>query len=154
MFRVIKAFFNLSASRRGVLIEATVRASIALVMVRLLPYSVWRKWLGASVPLASLQDDKTSLSREERSALRDIVWAYGTLYRNARFFTCLMLGFSARALLKRRGYSGVLVLGVDRENAPFKSNLLAHAWVMYQGLDVAGGELKNQYVAVAAYGFG
>lgn len=151
MRRLTVKFFSLSKSKKRLLIEAFFYASVAFVMIRLLPYRVWRKRLGVPVlpPVSSYE--ASDLVSEGPSELSDILWTYASLYRNARFFTCLMLALSARAVLHRRDLKSILVLGVDRGKIENKSKFLAHAWVVYQGRDVSGGELKHKYAAVAAY---
>ena len=151
MYRLLTKFLGLSWSKRILLAEAFVKACVALVMVRLVPYSVWRKWLGNPVSIPKQSEQISKQISNECAELTDIVWAFSALYRHARFFTCLMLGFSARSVLHRRRLRGILVLGVDREETKLAPKLLAHAWVVYHGHDIAGGELKDKYTAVAAY---
>ncbi|NQY14313.1 MAG: lasso peptide biosynthesis B2 protein [Henriciella sp.] len=136
------------------LIEALVRALVAMVMIRALPYRVWRRWLGEPVPLETIPRDTEVPGVEAREDLRDIYWAYASLNRHFRFLTCLMFGFSARALMRRRGFKSVMILGVERASVKLKPSLLAHAWVVYQSFDMAGGAEKPGYTAVAAYSIG
>lgn len=90
--------------------------------------------------------------RSENASLSDIYWAHDAIARRSGdHFTCLMLGFSCRAMLRSRGISSVLVLGVGREVENTESSLAAHAWVISRNLAVSGGILTDKYIAVAAY---
>lgn len=151
MFRLLKKLGGLSRSKKVILLEAYGRAAVALIMIRVLPYSFWRRWLGTPVSLSSVPLDIVQPNLEAGQELTDIVWAYGALSRHARYFTCLMLGFSARALCRRRGFPSVMVLGVERETKKAKLNLNAHAWVVHREFDIAGGAQRKGYTAVAAY---
>lgn len=151
MRRLTAKFVKLSLSRKRLLIAGFFHASVAFVMIRFLPYKLWRRWLGVPARPPESSYNPAAFAEDEHSEIRDIFWTYATLYRHARFFTCLMLGLSARAVLHRRDFDSILVLGVDRGNANETSKFLAHAWVVHRGYDVSGGELKHKYAAVAAY---
>jgi hypothetical protein len=151
MLKLLKKFSGLSRYKKVLLVEAFARAMIAMAMIKALPYSFWRRWLGDPVPLELVPRDSKIPDIDADQNLRDMYWAYSTLSRHARFLTCLMLGFSARALMQRRGLKSVMVLGVERESAAVKPSLNAHAWVVHQSFDIAGGLQKPSYTAVAAY---
>ena len=151
MNRRLKKFAQLSYRKKCMMVEAYTRAFVALIMIRLLPYSFWRRWLGKSVPLRTVPNEIEAPDPTVHQELGDIYWTYEVLARHASYLTCLMLGFSARALMRRRGLPSILVLGVERESAQSNPNLNAHAWVVHQAFDIAGGAQKSGYTAVAAY---
>ena len=131
--------------------EAFGRAFVAMIMIRALPYSVWRRWLGKPVALSDVPNQIEIPDARVNDELAEFYWAYAALERHAKFLTCLMLGFSARALLRGRGLPSVLVLGVERSTGKSKPGLKAHAWVVHQTFDISGGAQKKGYTAVAAY---
>ena len=151
MIRFVTRFVKLG-SRRQILIEALIRTSFAWVMIKSLPYSVWKRWLGTAVPIDTLP---TELSRPDRSAdclLVDINWAHDAIERRmGSVFTCLMLAFSSRAMLRSRGQLGVLVLGLDRGGQKLKFDLRAHAWVVSGETVISGGGSFKSHHAVAAF---
>lgn len=131
---------------------AMLNTIIAWSMIRLMPYRFWQRWLGEPIPLSDLPCDTNMPDRYLGHPLGDIIWAHAVLRRRfSKHFTCLMLAFSARAMLRRRGYPSVLVLGVNRDQDTSERSLGAHAWVVYQQYEVSGGEEKESFAAVAAY---
>lgn len=135
-----------------ILAEALLNASIALFMIRVLPYSLWKRWLGVKKDVIDLPESLEAPNSDSRPTLYRIAWAHRILaQRLDTVFTCLMLAFSARAMLHRRGHESVLVLGVSRDRKVDRKPLQAHAWVVYNGVDVAGGGKFTEHRAVAAY---
>ena len=60
---------------------------------------------------------------------------------------CLVQALTAQKMLKRRGISTTLYLGVKKENNEMK----AHAWLRCGEMDVTGGMAKQGYVVVAKF---
>lgn len=146
-------FFRLPFVRQRLLIEAIANTALAWCMIKCLPYSIWRIWLGPQVDLSTLPDTLHLPDRKAYPSLADIHWAHARLRKHFRpSFTCLMLGFSARAMLRRRRVNSVLVLGVSRKCANQKGGLRAHAWVIQGQNDIVGGANRLDYIAVSAHG--
>lgn len=108
--------------------------------------------MGTAVPIDTLP---TELSRPDLSAdslLIDIDWAHDAIERRmGSVFTCLMLGFSSRAMVRSRGQLGILVLGLDRGSQKLKFDLRAHAWVVSGETVISGGGSFRNHRAVAAF---
>lgn len=152
MFSIVRRALALSWRRKLVFAEALINTLTAWVMIRFLPYSIWRRWLGTAVNHANISSDLRPIHELGNKALVDIAWAHRVLDGRMRpMCTCLMFGFSARAMLRRRGFDSVLVLGVQARKANPDIGLDAHAWVMYQQFDVFGGHMSGRYTKVAAY---
>ncbi|MEO1187952.1 MAG: lasso peptide biosynthesis B2 protein [Pseudomonadota bacterium] len=145
-------FAKVPIRRQLVLAEALFRTLIAWGMIRLLPFRLWRRWLGQEVPLDSLPRRSWRPKHIKDSVIGDVVWAHAIIEARLEVvFTCLMIGFSSRAMLRRRGYDSLLVLGVGRSGDQQDKNLAAHAWVVYRDWDISGGTNKHEYSAVSAY---
>lgn len=140
------------ADRKLILIEALVCTALAWVSVRLTPYDSWRRELGVPVPLAATTISGPPAQSSGAMILTDIAWAHRVISRifGSRF-TCLMLAFSVRSMLRRRGLSSLLVLGAKRRNRPSGDPLGAHAWVLCQGFEMVGGDTRDGHIAIAAY---
>lgn len=142
--------------RKIAFIEAFGRSLGAWFLIRLTPYRMWRSRLGTPVPLASATLTGRSARGSGDPVLEDVAWAHAALVRLfGTGFTCLMLAFSARAMLRRRDRPSLLVLGVKRNAeaaaTPAADKLAAHAWVVSQGFEVVGGEARQGHMPVAAY---
>lgn len=153
MWNAITAFGRMPLRRKSVLWEAFRNTLVAWIMVRLLPYRVWKRWLGRPVSLDIVPREIAVPGAADGIMLSDIAWAHKRLGQSSRgVFTCLMLGFSARAMLGRRGAEGILVLGAGRTTGEKKTELGAHAWVIHGRYDIAGGGERKDYSPVAAFG--
>ena len=61
--------------------------------------------------------------------------------------TCLARAIAAECLLRREGWHPTLSLGVTRDAA---GQLRAHAWVLSDGVTVAGGEEAGHYLPLTS----
>lgn len=153
MWKTAKTLRRMSWRRKMVLSETVLNTAIAWIMVRMLPYWIWRRWLGHPVPLDSFPKKIVVPGRSDDITLADITWAHKRLgHMSKGVFTCLMLGVSARAMLSRRGIESILVLGAGRRRDGVNLLLGAHAWVIHGTFDIAGGGERNEYTPVAAFG--
>jgi hypothetical protein len=83
-----------------------------------------------------------SVSTALRRAQKLILW---------RKSYCLVNAFALHWMLKRRGISSTIHLGVTKNLTKSDSQLAAHAWVESQGLSLVGSELKDQYTRIASF---
>lgn len=153
MKHFLTKLLQLPVRRKLILIEALLGSLAALVMIRVLPYGIWRRRLGHQVPIKTVPSEVSRPSASDTEDVQDIAWAH-TILRNrlGKHFTCLMLGMSARNMLGRRDLAGLLVLGVNRKSGDNNNGLGAHAWVVHERTDITGGEVSEDYAVVAAYG--
>jgi hypothetical protein len=136
--------------RKLMFMEALARASAAWVMIKLLPYRLWRRRLGI---LMSKPPPEEPLDAVRNRVVDDVAWAHHALQRLfGTSFTCLMLAVSARDMLATRGVKSHLFLGVERRTRPTNEDPLgAHAWVKAENRYVVGESRNSQFVIVAIY---
>ena len=131
-------------------VEAAIRLISAWVLIRFVPYSMWRALLGHAgpSPYAGLTGEADKAAAVEIASLHFVIQrVFGTR------FTCLMLALSARGMLKLRGIPSELILGVNRKSADRNASKLgAHAWVISCSVDVIGQEESEGFIPVATYG--
>ena len=152
MYLLLRKFTKLPLRRKLILVEALGNTSVAWFMINFVPYSIWKRWLGSPVSLTdiSLEAPPPPAGSED---LKNIAWVHALLSRRmGKHFTCLMLGFSARAMLRRRGHRSLLVLGVGKTKEEAEKRLGAHAWIIHNGYDIVGGSVRKDYTPVAAFG--
>jgi len=94
------------------------------------------------VPLTASQ---INYAREIASAHQVLLVLFGTR------FTCLMHALSARGMLRARGISSTLILGVNRKDSAGAAKLGAHAWVKCEAIDIVGHEGSETFIPVAVY---
>lgn len=154
MFNLLVRVWRLPLRRKFMLTEAFVCTMAAWAMIKLLPYGAWRSRLGDPMPLNSTRVTGEPARGTGQSQLEDIAWAHAALTRLfAQRFTCLMLAFSAQAMLRRRKFASLVILGVKVRSGT-EERLGAHAWVLSQGIEIVGGETREGHTPVAAYGIG
>lgn len=152
MFGLIGRFWRMPVRRKLMLLEAFLSTLSAWAVIKFVPYAAWRSKLGTPVPLSTTAISGSSARTCGKPVLEDIAWAHAQLER--RFgsqFTCLMLAFSAKAMLRRRKHSSVLILGVKRSPEAAKDKLGAHAWVLSEGYEIVGSDTRDGHAPIAAY---
>ena len=64
---------------------------------------------------------------------------------------CLAQAFAAKAMLRCRGITSTLYLGLAKNEQGGQSGLLAHAWLRSGSLILTGEPGKDQYTVVATF---
>jgi hypothetical protein len=150
IFWIMRRSWRLPLTRKLMYVEAFVRLTTAWLLIRLVPYSMWRGLMGQPGEATSpeMTNERGQAIATEIASLHFVVHRVcGTR------FTCLMLALSARGMLKVRGIPSELVLGVNRKsNDRTASKLGAHAWVTSCSVEVIGHEGSETFIPVAAYG--
>ena len=132
LFRIVRNAAALDRDERRAAVRGLVWLLAARAALRIASYRVVSR-AAARVP----QRARARLSAEECGrAIRRA----GRLTRSA---TCLARAIAAECLLRREGWQPTLSLGVTRDAA---GALRAHAWVISNGVTVAGGEEAAQYL--------
>ena len=136
--------------RKLMVLEALARVSAAWMMIRLLPYRLWRRRLGI---LVSNPPPEEPLDAARNLVIDDVAWAHHALQRLfGTAFTCLMLAVSARDMLARRGVESSIILGIERKPEPSRQQELgAHAWVKYGNRYIVGQQGSSRFTPVAVY---
>lgn len=120
--RHLKGFSRLTPRDRRLVVEAAA----VLCAVRLLLYVVPFRWLTRRMKPARFERPETNAARRETIA--SIVAAVAGYVPCA---TCLTRSIALYAMLRRRRYPVVLLIGVGRDQAvpASKGSFSAHAWV-------------------------
>lgn len=142
------AFVRLSWREKWLIFEATFCLIGALLLVKLVPFRRWSRFLGAA---------PTEEWEEADPARSDIAREVGRAVRRANRacrgrFTCLMQAVAGKAMLNRRGVPNTLVLGVRtrRDNGGALS-MEAHAWLRSGSAIILGGEAHRGFSIVAEF---
>lgn len=113
------------------LVVVAVRLGLWLVPLRRL--NRWLAWLSTQ-------------PARRRFAPERIAWAVAGVSTGIPAASCLTQALAARTLLARRGMHGQLRIGVAKDA---QQNLLAHAWLDFDGQPLIGGAIAGNYVAFA-----
>lgn len=138
----LASFRRLSAADRGLLAEAAVLLTAARLAIAVVPFSSLARRLGRHMgetpPTQS--PDAIQLSRRVRRAVsvaaRNLPWEA----------VCLPQAIAAKLMLRRRGVSSTLYLGVQRG-----PSMVAHAWVRVGDVVVTGDDGRERYTVVSTF---
>ena len=127
-----RRFWSLAAADRLIVIEAGTLVVFIRVFLKVAPFLVIRRTLGALSRMARVRRwhiDDAHVGR--------IKWGVPAAARHLPFrSTCLVESLAAEAMLMRRGVPCALRLGVRSRES--RGVLDAHAWVEWRGGIVAG----------------
>lgn len=123
-----------------ILAEALASLAVSRAAVWLLPF----RWLASAPRYPGAVDEEPPEGRR-RAALR-VGWAVRTVARRGNVLAnCLCEAIAARWMLRRRGVSAALHLGVQSPESGFK----AHAWLEAAGQPVGGVRRSAGYVRIS-----
>lgn len=129
--RLLNKLLGLAAADRNLLIEAGLAIRAIRLGLALLGYGrmrrIMERW--SEPPAATPSPDPAEIQR--------VVWAVRAVGRRTlRGKPCLTEGMATRLLLKRRGLTAELRIGVL---LPEDGRLKAHAWIEHEGRILIGG---------------
>ena len=126
--------------RRVYLREAAVMLVLARIAVRWLPSARLLAW--ADRPVRHIR----------RFATDEVHWIDWSIERAGALpgmnVLCLPRALAAHAMLRRRGISSRLCLGVAHDGGEFA----AHAWIEVDEKKIVGGEEAGAFTQIAAFG--
>ncbi len=133
--RGLKQFLSLPAGARFLLLQAVLVVSTVRVALWLLPF--------ATVQRLALRAGNTVTCTHSVEAL---VWAVSAVSRRIPGCTCLTQAFAAQVLLGRSGHHSTIQIGVAKDE---QRRLEAHAWLVFAGRVILGGEV-DRYASIVA----
>ena len=115
---------------RGATLEALLWLVLARLLVAVVPFGRWRKWLGAPVqPETSSPAKRLDANLAQRRLARAVERAAGRLPGES---LCLPRAIALQWMLRRRNFGGVIHIGVRPSQQRGSLDDL-HAWVTRDG---------------------
>lgn len=129
------------------LLEAFVLTGAARLAVIVLPFKKLAAVMGKHTEESPVYADETA-----RDICNKVGWAVGLMSSHTPWQSkCFVQALAAQCMLKRRGISSTLYLGVARDG---ENRLIAHAWLR-SGPDIlTGGPERKQFTEVAHFAGG
>lgn len=150
--RILRArwsrFFRLSASQKFLTLEAVLWLFASMLLVKLVPFRYWSRYLGAKDVATPPEDTHSdlALAREVALAVRRV----NRVFRGR--FTCLMEATAGKAILNRRGIPNTLALGARTVRSEDNDlSMEAHAWLKCDAVILLGGEAHDRFTVVAEF---
>lgn len=142
--RKLQRFKQLSGSDRSLLLEAYCCLGIARLLVLTIPIKRLSPHWGTH-----MAESTNTLSEPTATLAKRIGWAIQTSARYTPWKSnCLAQAAAAKQMLRRRGASSTLYLGVAKAET---GELIAHAWVRCGELFLTGGQGHLRYTVVSTF---
>lgn len=135
---------RLSAADYALLMETMGWLAAARLAVLLVPFRHLSRRLGAH-----MSESSTDLEPARIATLKRVRWAIGAVGRRVPWrCQCLEQALAAKMLLRVRGCSNTLYLGVARNGG---AQVDAHAWLRSGAFLVVGGEGHERFAVVSTF---
>jgi hypothetical protein len=147
----LRSFAALRDGRRALLVEAALWLALARLALAILPFPRIARHLGTFTAPAegrarALPADPTP---EQADCARQVGWAVTRAARHVPFAAvCLPQAIAGKMMLRRRGITGVLTLGVAR---PGEDAIESHAWLAAAGVEVTGYPVAAEFTEIASF---
>lgn len=146
MIRRLRIVFRLPGRDLALLAETVICLGLARLALLLLPFRRVAAVLGAPVEEARVPPPSPGGARDR--TVRRVGKAVARASRHLPWeCTCLTQSIAAHGMLRRRGYTPVLFLGVARRDGA----LDFHAWLRQADYVVTGGGDLDRYTVVSAF---
>ncbi len=136
MLRRLRKLARLTASERGLLLEAWLQTAAVRAALWTLPFRRVRALQWKRTPVLS------RISSPER-----VAWAVAVAGPYVPRATCLVKSLAGQALLARRGHASRLHIGVAKPEGRLK----AHAWLEWEGQVLLGGSESDRYAGLVEW---
>jgi hypothetical protein len=144
LFRKINKFIHMKSINKFDFLRAYIYTGIFRVFILLIPFNKLKRIMGQT-RIESLEEvDMVAYREADR-----ISWIVFKVSRYTPWESkCLVQALTAQRILKKRGISTTIYLGVKKgEN----SEMLAHAWSRCGKYFVTGGSNRKEYIVVAKF---
>ena len=144
MLRKFMSFIRLPWPEKCLFTQAYCLTGMVRLAVLLLPFRWLSPLLGQHMLESPEQEEEVTLE-----AARQVGWAVETVSRHTPWASkCLVQAIVGKILLRQRGISNTLYLGVGQED---EKGLVAHAWLRSGGLILTGGQDRERFAIVGKF---
>ena len=140
--RINKFLFKLSIKEKLLFIEAFFLTGLMRAKILKVPFNKLKKELGTYNTESA--DDVVLDDYKIAKIVRDVVVTISKFTPWESL--CLVQAMTVQRMLKKRGISTTIYLGVNKEN----KNMVAHAWIRCGNMFVTGGD-GSGYATVAKF---
>ena len=137
-------FLNLPCADRNCLIEAAFWLGFARLAILILPFRRIAPFLGRNMAQSPEVEEVA-----HRELLDRISWAVTTASRHLPWdCLCLAQALAGKAMLKRRGVTSTLYLGLAKDD---EAHLQAHAWLRCGNRILTGERAMAEFTIIATF---
>ena len=143
LVRKIKTFFSIDNKLRIEFIQAFTYEGMYRALILFVPFNKLRKRMGKHK-----KESVETVDIEVYKEARHISWVVTLIASKTPWESkCLVQALTAQKMLKNKGISTTIYLGVRKEGNEMK----AHAWLRCGEYYVTGGAIRDQYTVVAKF---
>lgn len=144
MIRKINTFIKIDFKSKYKFGKVFLYMGIARAFILFVPFNKLRKSMGK---IKEESPDEVDINTYKQA--RDISEVISIVSRHTPWESkCLVQAFTAQKMLKEKGISTTIYLGVKKDK---DNNMLAHAWIRCGKYYVTGGSNKEGYAVVAKF---
>lgn len=141
--RKTKTFFTIDNKLRVEFIQALIYTGMYRTFILFVPFNKLRKRMGKYK-----EESVANVEREIYKIASHISWVVNLISSKTPWESkCLVQALTAQKMLKKRGISTTIYLGVRKDGNEMK----AHAWLRCGEYYVTGGAIREQYTVVAKF---
>ena len=146
--RKLRTFAAKSHQEHGLFFEAYLRMGLARACVLTLPF----RWLSRNWGTPQYEEFRYSHAGASLQFLRQLNWAIRTASKYTPWKSnCLAQAIAAKKILRRRGYTSTLYLGMTTPSAREDGKIEAHAWLRCGDTWICGLRASRGFTVVATY---
>jgi hypothetical protein len=144
LIKRLKKFFGMSWREQWLFMEAFCLTGIVRLAVLLLPFRWLSPFLGKHMQESLMNEDVIKLEAAKRvGRVIETVSRY-TAWESK----CLVQAIVGKIMLRQRGISNTLYLGVGRDDG---KGLVAHAWLRCGETILTGGQGRERFTVVGKF---
>ena len=141
--RKTKTFFTIDNKLRVEFIQALIYTGMYRTFILFVPFNKLRKRMGKHK-----EESVANVEIEIYKIASHISWVVNLISSKTPWESkCLVQALTAQKMLKKRGISTTIYLGVRKDGNKMK----AHAWLRCGKYYVTGGAIREQYNVVAKF---
>lgn len=131
-----------------------ILVTIGSLLQKFVPITIWVGWLGSTMKVP--EELSTITYRDDPRGNPGKLAKAITLACNALPWTpsCLAQAFAGQQVLRQKGKSGIVIIGLRPRWKKYKRNWPVHAWLISEGQIVTGGAVSHRYFPASAHVIG
>ena len=152
--RSLQKFLGLTPTQRRLFVRTALLVGRILIETHLFSRKFYSEKLSQRLlkyrtSFDSYDKPSTSVDKALHQYMVDVLWFVGVTARRNKRVNCLIQGYAAFTLLKRKQIASYLQIGVAR---PANGKMKAHAWLLVGGRVVLGDEVElREFTPIACF---
>lgn len=149
MYKTVWTFLRRPTNEKLLAIEALWYLALIKVLLKTNSFNSLAKHYGLEIA-----EEEEHKANTDRQTVKTVSWAIGRVSGIVPWNSvCLDQALTAQRMLSRRGLTGLLYLGVAKDEKKEDAGLKAHAWVRCNGEFITGRAGHEAFTVVSCFGW-